>query len=288
VASTAGSTSFTVTSNTSWNAASDQGWCTVTPSGTGNGTIIANYLANGTSTPRLASITVSATGPTPVLVTVTQAGTPFKTLNLVLFLEGFFDFGTGTMRQTQESLTGDETFNKFPGTTVDTLSVILANAADPWAYVYQAHGQNINPDGSVTLSIPSSLSGNYYIVIRQRNSIETWSGAPVSFAGNTVNYNFTNSAGQAYGNNMRRLFPESSVYALYMGDMTSMTSGQDGYVDIFDNNAVFNKVQGGGFGYIVEDLTGDGYVDIFDLAMVFNNMQTSVGMNTPPNPAKKK
>jgi hypothetical protein len=73
VASIAGTTSFTVTSNTSWAASSDQTWCTVTASGSGNGTIQANFTDNSTINPRTANITVTATGVTPVVVTVVQA-----------------------------------------------------------------------------------------------------------------------------------------------------------------------------------------------------------------------
>ncbi|MCB9024484.1 MAG: T9SS type A sorting domain-containing protein [Lentimicrobiaceae bacterium] len=75
VAATAGNTSFAVTSNTAWTAASDQTWCTVTSSGNGNGTITATFTANPLLTQRVASITVTAAGLTPVVVTVTQAGT---------------------------------------------------------------------------------------------------------------------------------------------------------------------------------------------------------------------
>jgi hypothetical protein len=73
VTAPAGSTPFTVTSNTSWTAASDATWCTVTPSGTGNGTLTATYTENTTASTRIANITVSAAGATPVVVTVTQA-----------------------------------------------------------------------------------------------------------------------------------------------------------------------------------------------------------------------
>ncbi|HML86158.1 MAG TPA: BACON domain-containing carbohydrate-binding protein, partial [Bacteroidales bacterium] len=52
----------------------DQTWCTVTPSGSGNGTIQANYLENTSITPRTANITVSGIGVSPVVVTVVQAG----------------------------------------------------------------------------------------------------------------------------------------------------------------------------------------------------------------------
>jgi hypothetical protein len=73
-ATPAGSTSFTVTSNSSWTAVSDQTWCNVTPSGTGDSTIIANYLENTLLTGRVANITVTVSGIPPVTVTVTQDG----------------------------------------------------------------------------------------------------------------------------------------------------------------------------------------------------------------------
>ena len=73
-ASPASNTSFGVTSNSSWSVVSDQGWCTVNPSGTGNGTITANYTENTSPSSRMANITVTVTGITPVVVTVTQAG----------------------------------------------------------------------------------------------------------------------------------------------------------------------------------------------------------------------
>ena len=72
-ATPAGTTNFTVTSNTSWTVVSDQSWCTVTPSGTGNGTIAAAYAVNSTITARVANITVTVANLTPVTVTVTQA-----------------------------------------------------------------------------------------------------------------------------------------------------------------------------------------------------------------------
>ncbi|PKP15634.1 MAG: hypothetical protein CVU06_16190, partial [Bacteroidetes bacterium HGW-Bacteroidetes-22] len=69
----AGAAAFTVTSNSNWTAISNQTWCTVTPSGTGNGTISANFSENNTTSQRIASVTVTVTGLTPIVVTVTQA-----------------------------------------------------------------------------------------------------------------------------------------------------------------------------------------------------------------------
>jgi plastocyanin len=74
VSSNAGSTSFSVVSNTTWNASSNQTWCTVTTSGSGNGTITASYTLNSSTSSRVATITVSASGVSNQVVTVTQAG----------------------------------------------------------------------------------------------------------------------------------------------------------------------------------------------------------------------
>ena len=70
----AGITTFTVTSTTSWTAQSNVVWCSVTPSGTGNGTLTATYSSDITSASRTATITVTAAGTAPVTVTVYQSG----------------------------------------------------------------------------------------------------------------------------------------------------------------------------------------------------------------------
>jgi len=74
VLATAGSTAFSVTSNAAWTAQSNAAWCTVTTSGSGNGTITANYTANVSTASRTATITISATGVSNQVVTVVQAG----------------------------------------------------------------------------------------------------------------------------------------------------------------------------------------------------------------------
>lgn len=73
VSSVAGSTAFTVASNTGWTVTGNAGWCTLTQSGTGNGTIVADYTQNTSDQQRTASIEVKVTGLAVQTVTVTQA-----------------------------------------------------------------------------------------------------------------------------------------------------------------------------------------------------------------------
>jgi len=66
--------SIEITSNTSWNAASNQTWLTVSPtSGTGNGTLTFTASANPSTITRTATVIVSATGVASQTITVTQA-----------------------------------------------------------------------------------------------------------------------------------------------------------------------------------------------------------------------
>jgi len=75
VTAAAGSTSFSVASNTSWTVTESVAWLSVLPmSGTGNGTLNVSYNQNSSTTPRSGQITVSSPGLTNVVVTVNQAG----------------------------------------------------------------------------------------------------------------------------------------------------------------------------------------------------------------------
>ena len=73
VSNASGSTTFSVTSNTSWTVSDDASWLTVSPgSGSNNGTLTATYTENTTTSQRVGTITVIGDGITRT-VTVTQA-----------------------------------------------------------------------------------------------------------------------------------------------------------------------------------------------------------------------
>lgn len=50
----------------------------------------------------------------------------------------------------------------------------------------------IHRDGHASISLPSGVSGNvYYIVIRHRNSLETWSKNALTFDSSVMSIDFT-------------------------------------------------------------------------------------------------
>lgn len=71
----------------------------------------------------------------------------------------------------------------------DTLIIELRQAASPFGLVSAQSAVLLRNGYAVRGNYPPA--GNYYIVIRHRNGIETWSKNPVSFTGATVFYDFS-------------------------------------------------------------------------------------------------
>ncbi|MBK8550557.1 MAG: hypothetical protein IPL53_05625 [Ignavibacteria bacterium] len=71
--------------------------------------------------------------------------------------------------------------------------------------------------GSVTFA--NAQTGTYYIVVKSRNILETWSksGGQLYTRGSAFSYNFTSAAAQAFGSN---LILEGTKYCIYSGDLT--------------------------------------------------------------------
>jgi hypothetical protein len=198
------------------------------------------------------------------VLTVTAAT---KTLNLSsIFLEGLYA-GSGTMNKAQ-----DESGDHFPGTTADQITVELHDATTYSTLVYSAINVNLSTSGTASVVIPASNSGSYYVTIKHRNSIETVSAVPVSFAGGTISYAF-DAASAAFGNN---LIQNGAYYLIYGGDVN-----QDGLVDSSDMIAVDNDVAAFVAGYVNTDANGDGLVDSSDMILIDNNAANFISSVTP-------
>lgn len=104
--------------------------------------------------------------------------------------------------------------------------------------------------------------GTYYINIKHRNSIGTWSSSPV-YIKESVSYDFTISSSQAYGNN---LILKGTKWCIYGGDVN-----QDEIVDAADLGIIDNDVYNFVSGYKRTDLTGDNFTDISDYIIADNN-----------------
>ena len=114
----------------------------------------------------------------------------------------------------------------------------------------------------------------YYIVLKHRNAVETWSALPQTFTSNALTYDFTTAANKAFGNNLKLI---GTKWCIFGGDVN-----QDGFVEVIDLNQVFNDNINGMNGYINTDLNGDTMTEIEDLNTVFRNSVQNIHKQTPP------
>jgi hypothetical protein len=213
-------------------------------------------------------------------VQVYQPAPTTKTLNMTVLLEGLYN-GTGTMRKAQGYDIDFNVVDQFAGTVADQVTVELHDATTPYAMAYEFTPIDLNTDGTLTISVlPGTITGSYYIAVKHRNSIQTWSANPFDFSGaGPFTYDFTLDAANAYGSNVKDLL--DGYFAFYCGDVD-----QDGGVGSPDMGLVDNQSAAFGGGYIPEDVDGDGSVGTVDMGMVDNNSSAFVGLVIPG--AKKK
>lgn len=176
VGAAAGATTFTVTSNLSWTVTDNAAWLTVSPtSGSNNGTLTASYQANTSTSPRTATITVTA-GTLSQTVTVVQAGTtgggtctddnePVNNNRLTAPY-----IAAGTPKLSLLGYAGDFDYWKFTLSTAQSITATLSTL--PADFELQIQDQAGNMLGSSTNSSTNSESialtlsaGTYYAYV---------------------------------------------------------------------------------------------------------------------------
>ncbi|MFN8154026.1 MAG: PKD domain-containing protein [Bacteroidia bacterium] len=97
---------------------------------------------------------------------------PYITLNVKVFIEGFYNPVTNGLNAIADPMHPAES---------DTISVALASAASPFNIVYTDEGI-VGTNGNAQFNFPiAALNQSFYIVVRHRNAVETWSKTPVLF-----------------------------------------------------------------------------------------------------------
>ncbi|HMS65205.1 MAG TPA: hypothetical protein PKD83_08130 [Ignavibacteria bacterium] len=177
-----------------------------------------------------------------------------RILQLTSLIEGFYDSGSNSMIS-------------------DTARVYLRNNNFPYDIVDSSIAV-LNSNGNGIYNFPNALNGaNYFIVVDHRNSIDTWSSTGNSFTGNSLSYDFTTLASQAYGNNQSL---KGTRYTLFSGDVN-----KDDIIDSGDLSQVENDAGVSLSGYVSSDVTGDDFVDATDISILENNAALGVVVVSP-------
>lgn len=190
-----------------------------------------------------------------------------------LFLQGFYEASLGEMRKAQDH-DGINPYDRYNGEIAEKIMIVFHSNTSPYDSI-TGGWVNLNKNGQAGFELSSDFNDNYYIVVRPRNHLETWSAASVSFAGTgLVEYDFTTAADKAYGNNIVQL--TSGVYGIYAGDVN-----QDGVVNISDRNIINDAYQSTLVGYLTSDVNGDGIVNISDRNIANDAYQSTISKKIP-------
>ena len=180
-----------------------------------------------------------------------------KVLNLTMLIEGFYNSATNVTIQ-------------------DTVRVYARSNVNPYIIVDSAKGV-INSNGQVSVFLTQVLNGqSYYLQVKHRNSLETWSKTAQTFTGNILNYDFTSSASKAFGDNLKQVDSSPAVFAVYSADVN-----KDGVIDLTDVIQTYNAAGIFAAGYVVTDLTGDNITDLTDILIAYNNSAGFVSVIKP-------
>ncbi|GAB1405290.1 hypothetical protein MASR1M74_24700 [Lentimicrobium sp.] len=155
VSSAPGEVSFNVSSNTAWTASADSAWVSVTPSGNGNGDLIAVYQGNGSVNTRASVITIKAQGTTPQVVVLEQEGS---------------GLGLDVLKQDVVRVYPN------PANTVFMVKVPAEVAPDYSVDVLQINGQRLitkNFTGTTTgvLDVSHLQAGTYLVRVKSKGEI---------------------------------------------------------------------------------------------------------------------
>ncbi len=181
-------------------------------------------------------------------------------VSLKLFLHGYYS-GSGSM--TPASYNQGNSMNT---SMTDSIDIELHSSQSPFGLVETTKAA-LMTDGTINCQFMSP-SDQYYVVIRHRNTITTWSAVTVMLE-QGMYYDFSSSVFNAYGENMTEV--NNGIWALFSGDLND-----DENIDLLDLSMVENDINTFAFGYLSTDLNGDGNVDLLDSPMIESNVSNFI------------
>ena len=192
-------------------------------------------------------------------VAIAQAPVTPKSLFLFGAIQGLYDPSTNTM-------------------IYDTVTVYLRNAVSPFAKIDSSKKEMYGPGTGQNFTFLNAQNNiPYYVEVKHRNALETWSADPVTFISDNASIAFSVDAIYAYGNNEIQVDASPyNVFAFYSGDVN-----QDGTIDASDLSDTDNDSFTGLSGYVRTDVTGDNFVDAADVSIVDNNAFNAVSVVRP-------
>ncbi len=173
----------------------------------------------------------------------------FLALNIKIFLEGLY---LGNQKMASAPFNAD---GISPQNIADTITIELHDTLGMYVTVFSSLAL-LDTNGLCTINIPNTLNNNrFYLAVKHRNSIETWSANPI-LLGNNTNYDFSDAADKSFGDNLKNI---GGVYFMYGGD-----TDKSGTIDSGDFPSIEFDSYLGMNGYLNSDVDGSGSIDSGD------------------------
>jgi hypothetical protein len=190
-----------------------------------------------------------------------------------VYLQGFYIPAEGQMRRAQW-LDGAVLKDRFTSPIAESIVIQLRDKNNYNNLIIEG-SVNLLENGQAGFYLSADYNDSYYITVKTRNHLVTVSAAPVSFAGTgPVEYNFTNAATKAYGNNQAQI--ATGVFGIYAGDVN-----QDGFINLSDRQTINDQYLTTILGYVPADLNGDGFINLSDRQIVNDAYLQTITVKLP-------
>ncbi|MEI8203563.1 MAG: hypothetical protein WCH34_11155 [Bacteroidota bacterium] len=193
-----------------------------------------------------------------------------RTLQVKLFLEGLFKNDS-----LMEAINGTTRNPQWGQGISDKIDISLYNAMPPHSLQYTQNNVNLYTNGIATMTSSCANNGNYFIAIKNRNHLQTWSAIALPFSSAFVSYDFTTDMMQAYGVDAQKQLALNK-YAFYAGDLN-----ENGTINSDDFNILDQDLMLGIIGFTPSDMNGNGWVDADDFNLFEPNFVRGISAQFP-------
>jgi len=183
---------------------------------------------------------------------------PFN-MECTSLIEGFYNASANTM-------------------ITDTVRYFLRSAVFPYPIIDSSKTKISSSGNGNAIFSNVQTSTDYFLVLKHRNSIETWSSSVISFSQftNHAKYDFTDLSSKAFGDNMKQVDTSPLRFGVYSGD-----ENQNGLIDLTDVVNVSNAANAFTNGYVSSDMNGDNLSDLADVVITSNNASAFISKIIP-------